>query len=308
MNKPMNNDDIRRCLWAFADGELDIEQNLAVLERMAMDPAATRRVLHQQQLRQRTAHAMSQPAMQTPDALRTKIQQMATGLPANSSDAKAAPQPQRSSGRSPVLARIGRWMPASIAAVLFLATAALMLMPSQPRQPDFSAGIGNGVAVNLGQQIDVTISNASLAAFDRRHVRCSSDVQRMYNTIKFPTQLQALPGALDSYFSNHFNASAFDLRDIGFDYVRTGECRVPGNGAVHVLYRATPESGRYDTLSLWIRPYDGQIAEMDEGKLYVAANESASHPLLMWRHNNMAFYLVGDTMQSVETAAARLRG
>jgi len=48
----MKESEIRKYLPAFADGELDVEQNLKVLEHMAMDPKATRRVMHQQQLKQ----------------------------------------------------------------------------------------------------------------------------------------------------------------------------------------------------------------------------------------------------------------
>ena len=42
----------KKYLAAFADGELDVDQNLRLLEHMKMDPNATARVAHQQQLRE----------------------------------------------------------------------------------------------------------------------------------------------------------------------------------------------------------------------------------------------------------------
>ena len=60
MSKSMDSKEILRYVEAFADGELDVEQNLRVLEHMAMNPTATRRVLHQQQLRQAVERVIRQ--------------------------------------------------------------------------------------------------------------------------------------------------------------------------------------------------------------------------------------------------------
>ena len=299
----------RRHVAAFADGELDVEQSLRVLERMAMDPRMTRRVLHQQQLRQRTANVMREPG-QAPPELRAQIEQMVRDTPTPSetaapagSDESAAPT-DRTPGQTPdrapgVVARLGRWMPTAAAAVLLLAAMlaiGLGWLPGAPR---------GGPAGGAGA--DLELAAAQVADFGRRHVQCSRGLADLMNADRFPTQVKTLPGALRQYFNGAADSMpTLDLSVLGYQYERTGECRVPGGGAVHVMYQARPGVGHDDALSLWIRPDDGRL-ELTPGRLYVAADERAAHPLLIWQHGELVYYLAGDSMRAVERAANHLR-
>src|SRR5690606_25746901 len=126
-----------------------------------------------------------------------------------------------------------------------------------------------------------------------------------YQPDRFPRQVAALPGALSDYFHRSVAPGGLDLSRIGYEYQVTGLCSVPGQGAVHVLYKALPTTGRTDTLSLWLRPYDGQTP-VEPGRLYLATDGETPMPMLIWREGDMVYYLMGDQMSNVEQAATAL--
>ena len=56
----MNENEARKCLPMFADVEQGVKKNLQVLEHIVMNPEATSRVMHQQQLRQRVNRSIQE--------------------------------------------------------------------------------------------------------------------------------------------------------------------------------------------------------------------------------------------------------
>jgi len=289
MSNQHDDNEVRRYVEAFADGELDVEQSLRLLERMAMDPNTTKRVLHQQQLRQRTAKAMSAPE-RAPDGLREKLEKMAQDTPAPG-EAVSQRAPRR--GRRGVVAQIGRWAPAAAAAVLLITTISIIGVNQSPVTP--------------GQRAGTVLTQSQVMQFERRHVRCAQGVSSLMNAERFPRQVTRLPGALRDYFDRSMGAPPLDLSALGYEYVQTGECHVPGEGAVHLVYRAAERTGRSDRVSLWIRPDDGRL-KLDRDHMYVAADEQSPHPLLIWKQNGMVYYLAGDALDRVQRVAAHLRG
>ena len=296
MNQPMDDNEVRRYVEAFADGELDVEQSLRLLERMAMDPQTTKRVLHQQQLRQRTARVMGEPG-QAPAELRQQLEQMAQSTPAPGEMAPTAHRSdqRRRRARRGVVARIGRWTPAAAAAVLLITTISIIGLNQQanPTPPP--------------TQSNSLLTSSQVDRFERRHVRCSQGVDPMMKPWLFPDHVTKLPGALTDYFDRPMQVGALDLSVLGYDYVEAGECRVPGRGAVHVLYRAAAGSDRSDTLSLWMRREDDQL-DLEPGRLYVAAGDESPHPLVIWKRGGMVYYLAGDALERVQRVASHLRG
>jgi len=285
----MTQHEARKYLAAFADGELDVEQNLKVLGQMAMDPTNTRRVLHQQQLRKACAEAMDGPEHRCPDELRTQISDLldAEG-PRASSDADAKP---RSGAGSPVIARIGHWLPAAVAAVLLLGATAVCF---SPRVGD--AG-GSGAIVTAGQ----------FELFNRRHSSCSKDLTKLYAGIQSPTDVAALPGTIDDYFGDTAGSidSALDLSVLGYDFQRVGLCSIPGKGAVHVVYRAA-EGADDRSLSLWIKPDQGDLPITAD--MMHTARSADGKPVLIWKHNGRVYYLFGDQTDDAAKAAELLAG
>ena len=42
---------------------------------------------------------------------------------------------------------------------------------------------------------------------------------------------------------------------------------------------------------------------VDEGKVYRIAGPDSAHPMFVWRHEQMVFYLVGNGEETIEKAA-----
>lgn len=300
MEKSMNSQEARKFLPAFADGELDVEQNLRVLEQMAMDPANTKRVLHQQQLRQACARAMGDPAVKCPDALRQQIAEMGvaaeedgsgnverrqeagTGF-SSSGDLTPAANTDHRRDR-PVLATIGRWV-APLAAAALLAIVGV---------------VGLSAYRNLaggGYTADGLISASLAEKFGSRHVSCSLGESSPADTELFPAELDQLDESLAQHVGQELDGAALDLSSLGYDYQVAGICPIPGDNAVHVIYK-NPNG---NALSLWIKAYDGKPT-LDPGVAYVPPAEHSGRPMMVWREADMVFYLVGDAMDDVKKA------
>ncbi len=280
---PIQNPD--HLLAAFADGELDGEQNLRVLKRLSQDAAAADRIAEYQNLRKAIARAMDDPALKAPTALRDQIARM--GQVAAVDHAQPSSR-QRADTGSPVLAVIGRWLPAAVAAVFF---------------------IGALVALNAAGNRDVgrlitsaNVLNASLVdQFGSRHFKCSRNITPLFGRDRFPQDLKQLPGALSEYFNQPVDPEVLNLSPLGYEFSVAGLCVVPGKGAVHMIYKSKAPTGQIDTLSLWMRPFE-EGSGIQPDRLYTVADPQENFPMIVWRHGGMVYYLVGDSYDTVQRA------
>lgn len=283
-------------LAALADGELDLRANPEAFEQIASDPKSLRQVADQQQLRRSVASAMDGPSMRCPDALRTQIERLAqvagdTAAPRT----EASPSgyaPIQADDHPPVLARIGRWAPAAVAAVMLLAATAV-----------FFSARSAAPGVSATTVLDVrTVQN-----FSQHHMHCAENpVERLHNPERFGEGLDELPGNLDTYFDRSVDGRALDLSAIQYDYQLAGVCNIPGDGAVHIVYQHHDDPAR--AMSLWIGPAPEHLAsQMAPGRLYVEAGDNLDHPVIFWEDNGLIFYLVGDSLQDVHDAVQTLR-
>ena len=279
-------------LARFVDGELDRAGVQRVVDRMANDPEAARQVLHQQQLQQAVGRVMSAQSPPAPAALHASIDKIAGDsssaitAPATSETPTVAAEPYAG---PPVVGSIGRWVPAAVAAVLLVSS--LVVFYESGRR-------GNGA------QSDLLPASESL--FASRHVQCSTGAEMLMGADEFPTELEELPAKLASYLGDNPTPS-LDLSRLGYEFHAAGRCTVPGYGAVHLIYHARAQSGRHDSLSLWINRYKGR-PEIEPGRIYRATKDSAVHPILLWRDSSMIYHLVGDSPKHTEQAANALRG
>src|SRR6185295_16269856 len=78
---PADEKDLRKYLTPFADGELDVEQSVRVLEHMAMNPQATQREMHQQQLRQAIGRHLLARAPSAPPDLKARLETLINASP-----------------------------------------------------------------------------------------------------------------------------------------------------------------------------------------------------------------------------------
>ncbi|MEL7086898.1 MAG: hypothetical protein AAGL98_00400 [Planctomycetota bacterium] len=297
----MKSQEARKFLPAFADGELDVEQNLRVLEQMAMDPANTKRVLHQQQLRQACARVMGDPAVKCPDTLRQQIAELGAAAEQDEAgnvesrpdagadysgsdklDSDTAPGTPYE-GR-PVLATLGRW-------VAPLAAAALLAVVGTVGLSAYRSQAGGGYTA------DGLISASLAERFGDRHTSCTLGEGMPAQTELFPAELDQLDESIARHVGPQIGGAALDLSSLGYDYQVAGLCPVPGDNAVHVIYKSADDRA----LSLWIKAYDGKPT-LDPGVPYIPPQEHSGRPMMVWREADMVFYLVGDVMDDVKQA------
>lgn len=287
-NRSFNENEVRCYLAAFADGELDIEQTLRALEHMAMNPQATQRVMHQQQLRQAVDRVVRANTPQTPAELVAKVSRLAEAeaqAPARQESRNDAP-----AGRSAsILRRLG---PLSLAAVLMMAAALFWASTSGP-----------GTSVSGHDFLPVQ----QVRLFAKRHVSCTRMLEALMHIERFPQDVQTLPVAVGDFLGERLSAGmSLDLNGLGYQFAGAGECMVPGKDSVHLIYHALPGSDRNDTLSLWMKADHGKL-DIAPGKIHAANGPDAAHPILVWRDGGVIYYLVGDSAQHTEAVAAYLR-
>ncbi len=279
----MTHTEFAKHLAAFADGDTDDVTRLRVMRYLAAHPEAMARVIEHQQFRHAVARVVRASTPPTPAGLRDRI----------------ASLPVTTSPRSNVVGRIGRWAAAitAVAAVLVLAT--MLGLPSG-EQPWLHWPPGAAQIVPAGMA----------GQFINRHVACTRMLADLEDQAAFPHTLEQMPETLAARLhSAPGDLTGLDLRKAGYVFERAGLCHVPGK-SVHLIYRALPETGRNDQISVWIQSAaDSRIvASLEEGRVYRAGPRDSAHPLVVWKRGGMLFFVVGDGQPSVDAAADVLRG
>lgn len=286
-------------LLALADGELDFADQPQVMAKIAQDPKAAQRLADEQRLKQACAKAMDGPQMKCPDDLAGKLLAMAGDTSSKTSaptQFARAQQQQASYAGPPVLARIGRWAPTAVAAVLLLAAGVLFSQASS--NSSSSGGADSAMLVNLSPE--------KIQQITARHIDCADRPDRLRNPDQFGGKdFEQLPGKLRDYFKTDANQLALNLDGIGYDYQLAGTCSMPGSGAVHIVYKKqeTPDQ----SISVWIVPSRPEHDKLQEGRVYSEVNQDILHPVIFWRDGGLLYYLVGDSIEDCDKAVQQLR-
>lgn len=288
MGKAINEKEARKYLAAFADGELDVEQLLSVLDHMSMNPQSTRRVMHQQQLRQAVGRVMQHHTPSPSDELRQQVEDLF--------DQDVPPQTPATPQLAVVTFR--RWVPTIVAAVLLICTLAILGVQS------YSQGRSNGSILRIS--LDESELRKTTRSFQHRHVECAGLPGSLVESDRFPTDLAVLPRHINDYLGT-WPTPALDLTKLGYRFERVGKCTLPGGQSMHMIYRAMPETGRRDTMSLWMK-VDDRALDLEPGRIYAATDQNAVHPILVWRQGNMIYYLVGDVTSPMSSSVRGLMG
>lgn len=262
-------------LTAFADGELRGADAVAVQAHLAAHPADAARLAAAGRFRQGVAAALLSNTPAPSNDLRRRVAAMGTEVPGSQGPGAGfiGPSHYRWRTRAALAA----------AAMIFLAIGIVAgrMIFGPPRAKDSPPVPASIVA-------DVTWV----------HVDCSRAPD--LHAAAFPKQLGKLEGRLERYLGRPVPYP--DLRPIGYEYIGAGPCGRPAEQTVHLLYKAVG-GPIADTVSLFVQPYHGQV-HVDEGKVYWAAGRDAAHPMIVWRKDDMVFYLVGDADQPVAKAAS----
>jgi hypothetical protein len=308
MPEPLDDNQLRKYIEAFADGELDVTTNLRVLERMAMSPEATRRVMHQQQLHQLVDRAMREQAPPVPAELAAKIEgilrQPATA-PAPLATAPSASFPAPAQSHSPaVLATLFSWP--AMAAAAFVVVSALGYLIVISNRPPAPAQVVSNDSFDAPFFTPELVEDRRAKAMGRRHEKCSATIESLMKAEQFGKELSQIPMKVSEYLGLSSAIPQPDLSKLGYEFSGAGRCGLPGGKAVHLVYKPIEGSGRTDSVSLWIRADAASAVNIEEGKLYAATSEDAEHPILVWRRGSAVYYLVGEASSRLIEGAKQL--
>ena len=307
MNEPVTNKMLREALLAVADGEADVAQRELAFAAMAERPELARFVLDQQKLRSAVGRTMTSMP-EVPAGLRERIAAQANAVPQAAATAVPMAAESDASSRSaqsaPPLARLAPWFPSAVAAMLCV-VAALMFMSSR-QQPSPSDRVSPLVQQGPPTNVDSihVVGSDVVEGLSFRHVSCSRLLSSLNDSVKFPTEVKNVPKAIGDYLGRS-PYGVLDLSALGFKFEGAGPCAVPGSTAVHLIFRPIDRTHRDDALSLWSQPDDGSV-NIKPDTMYQPAGESALHPIMLWKHADMLYYLVGDESEMVSKAAHQL--
>lgn len=281
MIEPLGKDNLREHLTAFADGELDAAQILAVLEYIRAEPEALDLLTEQQKLRVAAMRTVRATAPPVPPALRERIEAL-------SAAAAVQPKPTPKSAATRAWASRLPWLLSAAVVLGILGGITIGYLALRPREPD-------GETTAAAPRYDVPPS--TVAAVTGVHVDCSRFAARRHATT-FPEELDGLSSAVKQDFNR--DSPYPDLSNLGYKLIGAGPCRAPLADTVHLLYRSTSEDVN-DTLSIFVRPADGE-PNLDQGKFDLVSDSSAAHPMFAWRTARAVYFLVGDEMATTERA------
>ncbi|MEM9348529.1 MAG: hypothetical protein AAGB26_18320 [Planctomycetota bacterium] len=294
-NTPKTMDEM---LLAMADGELDFSDQPQVLAKIAEDPKTAHRLAYEQRLKAACAKAMDGPEMKCPNELAGKLLELAAEpakktAPAETTAPKqSAPAPYAG---PPVIARIGRWVPAAVAAVLLLAAGVLFSQASRT-----TGGLDPSTASSLPVE--------TIQQFAGRHFDCAERPDRLKNPSQFgsASDFEQLPGVLGDYFDTSADKLSLNLDGIGYEYQLTGTCSMPGSGAVHIVYHK--QDNPEQSISVWIVAADNaKFGKLEEGRVYSEVGDNLLKPVIFWRDGGLLYYLVGDSIEDCDKAVQQLR-
>lgn len=283
-------------LAALADGELDLRDHPEVLAQLPQDVQTAQQIARHQQLKQAVGRAMDRPEMKCPADLAVSINAIADEGESASSDTATPVAPAQGANPAytgpPVVGRIGRWMPSAVAAVLLIAATVMFIQSGATRSGDNFASL---------------MSASKVQQFDRRHGDCAAkpEILKQHERFGEAKDLEHLPGKIGDYFKTSTDGMKLNLSGVGYDYKLTGACSLPGNGAVHIVYRHHDDASR--AISLWIKPAKDEHDKLKEGQVYSIGGGDPLHPVIFWRQGDLMYYLIGDSLEDCDKAVKELR-
>ena len=283
MPGPIGPDTLGLYLTAFADGELDAADNLAVLRYVAGHPEAIAELDAHQRLRTAAMRVVASHSVAVPAALRDRI---AAIEPDFSID--VAPRPM--TGGPYRLMRLTAFAAAAVVLLAFGLMAGRAMTNRPVAQSAPSGPIGRP------DVIPVTV----VSAVTKIHVDCSRFLA--YHTGDYPASLQPLGEIVKTDLAS--DKPEPDLTSAGYTFVGAGPCGHPLDQTVHLLYRSSDKKkgSARDTLSVFVQPFTGQY-DIEPGRAYLLTPADAPHPLLVWRTLKAVYFITGDDMREVNSAA-----
>ena len=259
MLDPLTQDNLAAHLAAFADGELDAAQSLALWTFLETSPgreAALRQMKEQQQLTQAARRSLHSTA---PSDLRARL----TALPVDVPTMKIVPA---KSWRRRVP------YPIAVAAGLMVGVSASAFLMRAAPTPDVLPG---DLVMKVG----------------RVHAECSRLPEAMHDAT-----FEAVDAKLATTVRASLNttADAPDFTAAGFHFVGAGPCHGAGAETVHLLYRSI-KAPNASAISLFVQPDAGQYPRLAESRVYRVSSPTSPFPTLAWRSGSVIYVLLADS-------------
>ena len=268
----------RKYVGAFADGELDIQHNLDVLDHLKMCPSCASRVDEIGLLKQSVKRAFG--AARAPQPL---LQQIPDSHDAEA-DARLARSGAGSTARSRRLPRLG--IALGMAAAFLLAVALWQFgSPSQIRPGTITVVTGRAVA-DVREQHRACVLRRGLRHHDPSMPR---DLTRLAQHLQRELKLDVLVP---------------DLSPHGFELVGADRCGIRGRPGAHVLYHSATTGGALSVFTVRYLPEisAGAIGNPEASRFFVS---DASIPVVAWHQGPQTYVLCGDLPSETLLEVAR---
>lgn len=268
----------QKYLAAFADGELDVQQNLNVLEHVNMCPACAERAAQVPVLKNALKRVWDD--VRAPEALRERIEQAL--------DAEGAHvEPELTEVGGPTEPRAGarnvsqRWR---VLLPLALAASVLLLISVWRQWNDLDMPTGSMTVIATRTLVDVRAQHRECVrrGYDHQDPSLGRDLATIRERLSARLGLVVL---------------APDLTDRGFELVGADACGVKGRRGAHVLYRAPSNGATLSTFTLDrvsdLNP-DGLARVDDRDYLLVSAEGLA---VAAWHDGPQTYIMCGEVRE-----------
>lgn len=260
MTPPPDEHNLAERLTAFADGELDAAQTLAMWTYLSEHPerhAALEWLRDQQQLTLAARRVADRPA---PAELKNRI--------ASLLDAK--PEPLRLNAPPPSSHRRIGFAFAVAASLLLGASAALFF-------------------TRASAQAEV-IPGRLIATVGRVHAECSRLPEALHDA-SFEGTNAKLAATVKASLGT--TSATPDLSPAGFRLVGAGPCLGIDVQTVHLLYRSTSKSSK-EVVSVFVQADTGKFAHLEAGRVYRVSSPTSPFPMLAWKTSGIIYFLLAD--------------
>lgn len=265
----------RKYIGAFADGELEVEQNLEALEHLNMCPACASRVSAVSSLKAALRRVYG--GVRTPRHMRERVLQ-ALEVEAG----QAGP-----GAMTPVVPDVRLWVgriaaPLGMAAALLAAFVAWQLWPRQGLRTDVRLVVPGRVAADVREQHRYCIGHRGRDHFDPSLSR------------DLPVVAERLSAQLN------LKVVAPDLFGLGLEFTGADSCGVKGRPGAHVIYRsiATGKLLSVFTVERWADIGAGGGGGSGELGYFVSSDNDALC-VVAWHDGPQTYILCSDLPEQV---------
>jgi len=222
----MNCDSVRKYIYAFADGQLDVKGNCDILDHLKMCRVCGALVDEHQALRSKLAKDLER--VPVPSRLKQQI------FAATGSDAVLAGAPRPTMASRP----LSVFRPVAVAACLLLAVGAVWYLP--------------GVVESSSATITVPRSASAATMIAQTHNTCCSHGPD-HQSDALPRELRALSPVLKGKYHETIASLTPDLSRFGFSFESVNLCGVrnkPGCEGAHLIYASAGGAQRLSVFSI----------------------------------------------------------